>query len=331
MNTRFKTVITDFVADELVPERSALDDLSDVVALNATSPQELIGAIEHAHALMVYHSILLTKELVQRLNGCRVIVRCGVGVDNVDIAAARLRGIPVVNVPDYGTEEVADTAIGMALSLARGITQLNSLLRDSRGPWHHAPAGRRQRLRGEVFGIVGLGRIGMGTAIRAKALGMDVVFYDPYKEDGYEKSLGIRRVDSLEALLRESYIVSLHCPLTPETRHLINRDSLALMRKDAFLVNTARGAVLDTSAVARSVESGHLAGVGIDVLEQEPPQEDDVLVCAWRDRNHPAHDRVLINPHAAFYCEQGLLDIRNKAADSCRQAFLGKPIRNIVN
>lgn len=331
MSTQFRAVITDFITDELEPERKTLAGLADVVALNAHSSKELIGSIEHAHALMVYHSVDLTKELVQRLNGCRVIVRCGVGVDNVDIEAARQRSIPVVNVPDYGTEEVADSALGMALALARGITQLNSVMRDSRGPWHHAPAGRRQRLRGEVFGIIGLGRIGMGAALRAKALGMDVAFYDPYKEDGYEKSLGIRRVESLEELLRQAYIVSIHCPLTSETRHLINRESLALMRPGSFLVNTARGAVLDTRAVAEAVASERLAGVGIDVLEFEPPQEDDVLVCAWRDVNHPAHDRVLINPHAAFYCEQGLLDIRNKAADACRRALSGGTMRNVVN
>ena len=197
MSTRFRAVITDFVADDLGPERRALDDLADVVAVDAHASEELIGSIEHVHALMVYHSVRFTKDLVERLNGCRVIVRCGVGVDNIDIEAARKRGIPVVNVPDYGTEEVADTAIGMSLSLARGITQLNSILRDRRGPWHHAQAGRRQRLRREVFGIIGLGRIGMATAIRARALGMDVVFYDPYIEDGYEKSQGLRRVESL--------------------------------------------------------------------------------------------------------------------------------------
>jgi D-3-phosphoglycerate dehydrogenase/C-terminal binding protein len=112
---------------------------------------------------------------------------------------------------------------------------------------------------------------------------------------------------------------------------MINRDSLALMRRGSFLVNTARGAVIDTAAVAEAVAEGRLAGVGIDVLEREPPPDDDVLIRAWRDPAHPAHDRVIINPHAAFYCEQGLLDIRTKAADACRRALLGSPIRNVVN
>src|SRR5262249_10569208 len=154
---------------------------------------------------------------------CKLIVRCGVGYDNVDRVFARERGIPVANVPDYGTEEVADSAIGLTLALTRGITQLNSFLRDNVDKaWTYPYFAPALRLRGRVFGVVGLGRIGTAAALRAKALGMDVVFYDPYKPDGFDKALGIRRADTLDDLLKQAFVVSLHCPLTPDTKGMIS-------------------------------------------------------------------------------------------------------------
>jgi D-3-phosphoglycerate dehydrogenase/C-terminal binding protein len=279
---------------------------------------------------MVYHSITLTKRTIERLKHCRLIVRCGVGFDNVDHGFARTMGIPVANVPDYGSEEVADTAIGMALALARGITVLNSRLRAGEGPWSHTAVAPLHRLRGRIFGIVGLGRIGTAAAVRAKAFGMEVVFYDPWKPDGYDKALGIRRVEELGELLQQSHVLSLHCPLSDETRGMITAEALAQLPRGAFLVNTARGGIVDTAAVAAAIASGHLAGAGIDVFPQEPPV-DDPLVAVWRDPSHPAHHRVLVNPHAAFYSEAGLFDMRVKGAEACRKALLGVPVRSIVN
>ncbi|HEY8505668.1 MAG TPA: C-terminal binding protein [Gemmataceae bacterium] len=328
---RFQVVITDFVADDLAPEREVLGDIADVTALDATREEELAGRVEDADALMLYHNLRLTRATVERLRRCKLIVRCGVGYDNVDHAFARERGIPVANVPDYGTEEVADSAIGLTLALARGITFLNSRLRDGRPPWSYAPAAPLARLRGRVFAVVGLGRIGTAAAVRAKALGMDVAFYDPYKPDGYDKALGVRRAESLPELLGQAFVLSLHCPLTPETRGLIGDAELARMPRGSYLVNTARGAVLDTAAVPGRIASGHLAGAGIDVLPFEPPGEDDPLIRAWRDPSHPAFDRVIINPHSAFYSEEGLLDMRRKGAAACRRALLGEPLRNVVN
>ncbi len=144
------------------------------------------------------------------------------------------------------------------------------------------------RLRGSVFGIVGLGRIGTAAALRAKAVGMDVCYYDPYKPDGYDKSLGIRRCETLDELLASALVVSLHCPLTEETRHLMRAETIAMMRPGSYLVNTARGDVVDTSAIPAALASGQLAGAGIDVLQREPPAADDPLIVAWRDPEHPA-------------------------------------------
>jgi hypothetical protein len=168
----------------------------------------------------------------------------------------------VANVPDYGTEEVADTAIGMMLALARGIHLLNSRLRADRGPWSHSQAAPLARLRRRVLAIVGLGRIGTAMALRAKALGMDVAYYDPYKPDGYDKALGIRRVDRFEDLLAQAFVLSLHCPLTAETRNMIDGQAIARMPRQSYLINTARGGIVDTAAIPAAIASGHLAGGG---------------------------------------------------------------------
>lgn len=327
----FRVVITDFICDAIQPETRILGDLAEVVALDAHAEDELTGRIEDADAIMLYHNLGLSARTIQRLKHCKLIVRCGVGYDNVDGTAARQCGIPVANVPDYGSEEVADSAIGMMLALTRGIAFLNSRLRAGEGPWFYTQVAPLNRLRHRAFAIVGLGRIGTSAALRAKSLGMDVAFYDPYKPDGYDKALGIRRVENLSDLLAEAFVLSLHCPLTQETARLVNAETLAKMPAGSYLVNTARGGIVDSAAVAAAIESGRLAGAGIDVLDQEPPPPDDPLIKAWRDPEHPAYHRVLINPHSAFYSEEGLLDMRIKGAEACRRALCKQPLRNVVN
>ena len=326
-----RVLITDFIADDLEPEKRELEGVARVEAVNAASENDLVGRIEDADAVMMYHTFSLTRATIARLEHCKLIVRCGVGVDNVDHAFAATRGIPVANVPDYGTEDVADTAIGMMLALTRGIHRYNSALREGRGPWSYTQAVPLRRLRGSTLGVVGLGRIGSAVALRAKAMGMDVIFYDPFKADGYDKALGIRRAETLEELLRQSYVVSLHCPLTDQTRRMIDAATLALMPRGSFLINTARGEVVDVDAIVPALESGRLAGAGLDVLPKEPPAHTEPFIVAWRDPRHPAHDRLILNPHAAFYSEEGLIDMRTKGAQACRRALLGEPVRNVVN
>jgi C-terminal binding protein len=334
MSKRYKVVIADFITDALEPEKRILGDLADVVGFDAHYEEELFEKIEDADAIMVYHNLGLSHKTIDRLAHCKLIVRCGVGYDSIDHKLARQRGIPVSNIPDYGSEEVADSAIGMMLSLTRGIQLSNSRLQKNAegvGPWMYTQVVPLQRLRGQVFGVIGLGRIGIAAALRAKALGMDVVYYDPYKPCGYDKALGIRCIEELDALLAESYVVSLHCPATEETRHLINRETLAKMPFGSYLVNTARGVIADPQAVADAIASGQLAGAGIDVLDQEPPRSEHPLIAAWRDPKHPAHHRLIITPHLAFYSEAGLMDMRTKGSDACRKALLDRPIPNIVN
>jgi len=328
---RFRVVVADFIADELLPEREILGDVADLTCLNAFSETDLHGRVEDADALMLYHNIVISRDTISRLTNCKLIVRCGVGFDNVDHKFAREHGIPVGNVPDYGTEEVADSAIGMALALARGVNFYNRRLQRGGGDWSYMQGAPILRLRGRVFGVIGLGRIGTAAALRAKALGMDVAFYDPYKADGYDKAVGVRRVEKLDDLLRQSFVLSVHCPLTPETRNIVDARAISLMPDGSFLVNTARGATVDAAAIPAAIRSGKLAGAGIDVLAQEPPPDDHPLLVAWRDPNDPCHDRVIVNPHSAFYSEEGLLDMRVKGAQACRRALLGEVLRNVVN
>jgi D-3-phosphoglycerate dehydrogenase/C-terminal binding protein len=290
-----------------------------------------LGKIDSADAVMMYHSCQVTRETIKRLTNCKLIVRCGVGIDNVDWKFARECAIAVANVPDYGTEEVADSAIALTLTLTRGVSLLNSRLRRGIEPWSHIQAAPLHRLRGKVYGIIGMGSIGTASALRAKALGMDVVFFDPYKPAGYDKALGIRMAHSLEELLRQTHVLTLHCPLNEETHHIINRETLALLPEGSFLVNTGRGGCVDNSAIPEAIVSGRLAGAGIDVLPIEPPAADDPLIVAWRDPHHPCHDRVVINPHSAFYSVQGLQEMRTKGAFACKQALLGNRIPNVVN
>jgi C-terminal binding protein len=324
MAGRAQVVVADFIVDSLDHERRVLGDVAEPVSLQARHEEELFGRVEDADALMLYHTISLTERTIGRLSKCKLIVRCGVGYDNVDLAAARRHGIPVANVPDYGTEEVADTAIALALSLARGTHLLAGRLREGRGPWTYAHSRPLHRLRGLVFGVVGLGRIGTAAALRAKALGMDVLFYDPYVPDGRDRALGLRRAETLAELLGQSYIVSLHCPLTTETRHLIDARTLEQMRAGSYLVNTSRGGVVDVLAVLDAVTRGHLTGAAIDVLEHEPPPDDHPLLVAWRDaapsRPRPHHPHaarcLLLRGRTARHAHQGGGELPPRAARS---------------
>jgi len=331
--SRPQVFVTDFIAEPLDIERRLLGDFADVIALGAQGEADLEQRAElaDADAIMLYHFISITAKTISRLKNCKLIVRCGAGYDNVDIAAAAAKGIPVANVPDYGSEEVADSAIGMMLTLTRGSHLYNNRLQRQAGPWIYTQAVPLRRLRGRTFGIIGVGRIGTATALRAKAVGMNVLFYDPLVPDGRDKALGITRVETLEELLGTSDVVSLHTPLTPETHHIINPVSIRLMKRGSYLINTSRGGVVDVNAVLWGIENEQLAGAAIDVLEQEPPTNLEPLIVAWRDPDHLAHDRIIINPHAAFYSEEGLDDMRIKGSQNCLRVLRGEAPRNIVN
>src|SRR3954470_22489830 len=218
-------------------ERSVLDDTAEVrtIALdfNAPLPEEALSA----DVLLLWHNIPVTADVVARLQRCRALIRNGVGYDSVDTKAAAARGIPVCNVPDYGTEEVADHAIALTLALCRQLFPLDAEAKRLGWKISLPIANKMRRLRTLTFGLVGMGAIGTATALRAKALGFRVVFHDPYLPNGVDKALGIARARSLDELLSQTDVLSLHCPLTAETRHLITARELAMLKLGAFVVN----------------------------------------------------------------------------------------------
>lgn len=262
----------------------------------------------------------------------RAICRMGVGYDNLDRIAAAQRQIMILNVPDYGTTEVADHAIALALALRRGLLlHLHLQRQDPPAPWRFVPDPLVRRIGVQTFGIIGVGRIGTAVALRAKALGFRVVFYDPNLPNGAELGIGVGRAKTLEQLLHASDVLSVHAPLTPETRGMLGHAQLSSLPKGAVLINTARGPIVDVDAAAALLKSGHLAGVGLDVLPVEPPVEPvPEIVRAYRAREPWTEGRLIITPHSAFHTPQAWDDIRTKSADTMRAALLGPKPQNVI-
>ena len=319
--------------DDAEIEREVLGDLADVVVHHELIPERIPAQDwRRADALIVYYGVPVDRHLVERLDGCRILVRAGVGYDHIDIAACAARSIPVCNVPDYGTTEVADHAIALTLALARGLVSYHArLLADPHAGWHWSGAPLVRRLRGGTFGIVGLGRIGTAAGRRAKALDMEVCFYDPYLPDGAELAHGYRRCDSLEALLAASDVVSLHCPLTDDNRNMIDETALQAIKPGAFLINTARGGLVDLSALEAALRDGQLGGAGLDVSPEEPPDPEHSLIQAFRRREPGLDGRLLLTPHVAWFSPAGRADLRRKSAQTVCDFLHGGRLRNCVN
>jgi phosphoglycerate dehydrogenase-like enzyme len=285
-----------------------------------------------ADGLLVYYGVPIDRDLIERLERCRIVVRAGVGYDQIDVTACAARGIPVCNVPDYGTTEVADHAIALLLGLARGLVSYHQrLLADPHAGWHYTGAPLVRRLRGATFGVVGLGRIGTATARRAAALDMSILFYDPYLPDGADLALGWRRATSLEELLTQSDVVSLHCPRTAETANLIDHQALAAIKPSALLINTARGGLVDLDALETALREERLAGAGLDVLPQEPPEPTHPLLQAFRRREPWLDGRLLLTPHTAWLSADGRADLRRKSAETVLDYLHHERLRNCVN
>lgn len=325
----FSVVITDYLTPPPAIEERLLAGLATVECLEAKSAEQLVGRVDDADALIVFHEVTVPRKIIANLTRCRAIVRCGTGYDQIDLTAAAERSIPVCNVPDYGVDEVADHALALMLACNRRLLQAERGLRETLAPWNYLAVQTIFRLAGATLGIIGLGRIGTAMAMRAKGLRMRVLACDPYLRSGMDKAVGVTLVD-LDTLLAESDVVSLHVPLTDETRNMIDTAALSRMRRQAILVNTARGAVVDTVALAAALEEGRIAGAGIDVLPAEPPDANDPLVRMWRRaREQPVN--LVLTPHTAFYSEAGLVEMREKAAQEVARILCGQTPKNCVN
>ncbi|MDA1036649.1 MAG: C-terminal binding protein [Chloroflexi bacterium] len=257
-------------------------------------------------------------------------MRLGVGYDVVDAEAARRKGIALANVPDYCTNEVADHTMALMLSLTRGLSAYVDSVKADVERWEWSAAGKLFRMTGKTLGIIGLGRIGTAVAMRAKAFGLDVAFYDPYARDGMDRALGLRRLE-LDDLLAQADFLTLHTPLTDETRGMVNADFFAKLKHGAYLVNTSRGGVLDANALEVALREGRVAAAALDVLPTEPPDPELALVKAWRAGEDWLKHRLIVTPHSAFYSEEGEVDMRVKATATVREVLDGLPPRNVVN
>jgi C-terminal binding protein len=327
----------------LYTEKSYLDDSverriygPDVRVIFPAAPTNGLADIPdadcaEAEGLMIMRYKVFAKDL-ERFPKLRAICRMGVGYDNLDRVAAAERQIMILNVPDYGTTEVADHAMALALSLRRGLLLHHERQRATPpAVWRYVDDPLVRRSSVQTFGIVGMGRIATAVALRAKAFGFRVMFYDPHLPNGAELGLGILRAPTLEDLLRETDTLSVHAPLTRETRNLLGLKELSLLPKGAIVVNTARGPIVDIDALAALLKSGHLAGVGIDVVPVEPPVEPvPELMRAYRAKEEWTLGRLIITPHAAFYSPQAWDDIRTKSAETMRAALLGPKAQNVI-
>jgi phosphoglycerate dehydrogenase-like enzyme len=287
------------------------------------------AAWREADALLVWHWVV-DPETVDLLERCKVLVRYGVGYDLVDVKALTARGIPFCNTPDYGTEEVADAACGMILAIQRQLLVYDRACRGFTSGWQEHTMSPQPRTSCQTLGVIGVGRIGTAVVLRMKPFGYRILGYDPYLPSGHEKAVGYQRVESLQELLRESDIVTIHCPLTEETRGMVNAKFLSQMKAGASLVNTARGQIMaDLDCLQGVLHSGRLAYAAMDVLPDEPPR-DHPLLDAWRSDTDWIRGRLLINPHVAYYSEQGWHEMRFKAAQTARLYLVEGKLRNRI-
>lgn len=307
---------------------------SDAVFINPCKArfEEVDPAAWEKCDAIVVRRILIDSKVIPLLKRTRIVVRMGVGFDVIDLEACGAAGIAVCNVPDYGTTEVADSAIAMMLAFARGTAACDAALRaDLKGGWTHLNNVTARRLRGACFGVVGLGRIGTAAALRAQAFGMKVAFYDPFLPNGAELPFGYTRTRTLPDLLALADVVSIHAPLTEETRGLINEAAVAAMKSGTYVINTARGPICDTAALLEGLKSGKLAAVGLDVLPKEPASLDDPLVAAWHKNEAWIRGRVLLNAHTGFYSPDALADMRRKSIETAYYYLRDGRLENCVN
>ncbi len=321
-------------ADEAALELAHYPDVEFI--LQRTPPGSLTPveatALAEADAVINYSATQHVGAKPADFAKAKVAVRAGVGFDNLDLAGWGAKGVPVCNVPDYGTTELADHAIALALALTRGTSAYApKLIAEGAGAWHfsHAPLGRRHR--GATFGVIGLGRIGLAAARRAAAFDMKVVFFDPYLSNGVDLSTGYERVNSLEALMGRADIVSVHAPLSEETKGMLGTAAFAAAKPGLIVVNTARGPIIDLDALEAALRQGKIAGAGIDVLPNEPSDMEHRLFAAWRRGEDWIAGRLVVTPHAAFYSPAAMQDLRLKSVEVVHALLAEGRLTNCVN
>jgi len=319
MNQSKKILITDYAWATLEPEREVLSAIGAelIVAETGTEIEFLKYAPDVDGILTNWAKV--TTDVVKAAEKCQVIGRYGIGLDNIDVATATSLGMVVFNVPTYCLEEVSDHAMALVLAMARKVPRLNNEVKNR--SWDRNIGPQMYRIRGQKLGIIGFGKIGQLIVPKAKGFGMEVLAYSPSLTDTVAKVYGVKNVD-FEELLTESDFITIHCPLVPETSNLINADALSKMKSTAYLINTARGGVVDHNALFHALQENWIAGAGLDVLPDEPPAADFALLDL---------DNVIITPHAAFWSDESINDLQISAARGVLEVLTGKIPDAIVN
>jgi D-3-phosphoglycerate dehydrogenase len=304
--------ITDSPFPSLDPAKKALARLTPEYRM-AKSPaaDDILAVARDADAILVTYA-RLPGELLRQLTRCKAIGRFGLGVDNIDLPAAKELGIAVNYVPDYCLREVSDHAMALLLALARKVPFSNKLVQSGR--WEVPPIVPLRRLEGQVLGLVGFGNIPRALAPKAKAFGLRVLTHDPYVKPDALAAAGVEGV-SFDDLLAHSDFISVHAPLMPATRGLMNAAAFAKMKKGALLINTARGPLVDEAALVAALDSGQLGGAGLDVVATEPLAKDSPLI---------GRDNVIITPHTAFYSVEALEELQTKCASDVARVLSGE-------
>tara|TARA_Y100000593_G_scaffold74398_1_gene136889 strand:+ start:726 stop:1727 length:1002 start_codon:yes stop_codon:yes gene_type:complete len=300
-------------------ERQAVGKSGRVKYFQCDSDKDWKGELLKADYILLWHNTNMPNTVINKLEDCKAIIRIGTGYDSVDHLTAATRDIPVCNVPDYGTDEVADHSIALALALCRQIIPIDEECKNL--GWEIPNKNKIQRFGEMMFGVIGLGRIGTSVALKAKALGFEVHFYDPYLSNGVDKSLGIARQKDFENFISTMDVISINCPLTEETHHMITNKEIEKMRKSAFIVNTARGPIIKKDDLFDALRKDKIAGAALDVIEDEP----------LKTKKEAQTPNLIVTCHSGFYSLQAAWEMRHKAAAQARNMIEGGKIENCVN
>ena len=304
--------VTDTVFPSLDPAKTALARLNPTYRMSkSVNADDIIAVAKDADAVLVTYA-KLTRDVLMRLTRCRAIGRFGLGVDNIDLPTAKEKGIAVNYVPDYCIREVSDHAMALLLALIRKIPLSNKLVQSGR--WEMPAVVPIRRIEGTVLGLIGFGHIPRLVAPKAQAFGMRVISYDPFAKPDVFKAAGVEGVD-LDTLLKTSDYVSVHAPLLPATRGMLNATAFSKMKKGAYVVNTARGPLIDEPDLIAALDSGQVGGAGLDVVAAEPLAKDSPLL---------GRDNVIISPHTAFYSIEALNELQTKCATDVARVLSGE-------
>lgn len=314
-----KVVITDYQYENIDQEKKIFQDAGiELVEYQFKEPKDLIGLIDDADAVITQYSDI-NADVIENLQHCKMIIKYGIGVNNIDVDAATKKGIYVCNVPDYGVEEVSNHAVTMILALSKKLPTITRALKD--GDWGYNSIVPLFRFSEATIGLVGFGRIPQLVAKKLSGFGVRILAYDPYIKEEQAKELGVTSVD-FDTLCKESDYISLHCPLTAETEHLFTLDTFKKMKKTAVIVNTARGPIIKEKDLIMALQEGLIAGAGLDVFETEPVTVDNPLLHM---------ENVIATPHCAWYSLRAIDNVQRKAAEEVANVLLGNEPWNCVN